>query len=86
VDETEGLFIIEDWHQFGLDYARTLEAWRENFQKNWPKISSKYGDRFYRLWNIYLSLGAGLFKSRRTCLWQIVLTKDGLKRPYRAAR
>jgi len=27
----EGRFLIEDWHNFGADYDRTLMAWWDNF-------------------------------------------------------
>jgi len=29
----EGLFVIEDWHCFGADYDRTLQAWRANVKR-----------------------------------------------------
>jgi len=83
---TEGLFIMEDWHNFSQDYEKTLVAWRENFRQNWPKIEDQYGKRFYRMWTFYLSFAASIFKSRKGQLWQIVLSKDGLRREYRAAR
>jgi cyclopropane-fatty-acyl-phospholipid synthase len=47
---SQGLFVMEDWHNFGADYDKTLMAWNENFEKNWPLLQSKYGDRFYRMW------------------------------------
>jgi cyclopropane-fatty-acyl-phospholipid synthase len=28
----EGLFVVEDWHNFGADYDRTLMAWRANVE------------------------------------------------------
>ncbi|MEM1243515.1 MAG: cyclopropane fatty acyl phospholipid synthase, partial [Pseudomonadota bacterium] len=34
----ENLFIMEDWHNFGPDYAKTLYAWHANFEKNWDKL------------------------------------------------
>ncbi|CAL8075765.1 unnamed protein product [Orchesella dallaii] len=83
----EGLFIIEDWHNFGLDFAKTANAWRSNFQNNWTgQFSQKYGEKFFRLFNFYFIMAEGLFKSRKMQLWQLVLSKDGLKREYRAAR
>ena len=30
-----GLFILEDWHNFGADYDKTLMAWHHNFVQNW---------------------------------------------------
>jgi cyclopropane-fatty-acyl-phospholipid synthase len=83
---TEGLYILEDWHNFSIDYFFTLHGWMDNFKKNWPKISSKYGDRFYRMWMLYLTFGAGAFSSRKFQLWQVVLSKEGLEGGYRSVR
>ena len=32
----EGKFVMEDWHNFGADYDKTLMAWHENFVKVGP--------------------------------------------------
>jgi cyclopropane-fatty-acyl-phospholipid synthase len=32
----EGRLLIEDWHNFGPDYERTLMAWWNNFERAWP--------------------------------------------------
>ena len=84
--DTEGLFILEDWHNFGYDYSKTLMAWHENFNRNWPKISYKYGDRFYRMWNFYLCSASAYFRSRTLQLWQVVLSKNGVSEGYDAPR
>ncbi len=84
---TLGKFIIEDWHNFGPDYLKTLRAWWKNFVKSWPgKLEKKYGDRFYRMWLFYLGCSMAGFASRKTQLWQVVLSKNGLRPEYRAAR
>jgi cyclopropane-fatty-acyl-phospholipid synthase len=74
----EGLWIVEDWHNFGPDYDRTLMAWFHNFDRGWPGLRSKYGDRFYRMWKYYLMASAGSFRARKLQLWQIVLSKGDL--------
>lgn len=45
----EGLFVMEDWHNFGADYDKTLTAWFKNFNRNWPNLkkTGKYDERFY---------------------------------------
>lgn len=78
---TEGLFVIEDWHIFGLDYDLTLMAWHENFEKTWPQLKDKYGEHFYRMWRYYLLSSAGGFRSRENQLWQVVMTKPGNDHP-----
>jgi cyclopropane-fatty-acyl-phospholipid synthase len=77
----EGLFVMEDWHNFGPDYDKTLMAWYQNFNNAWPVLRGKYGDRFYRMWRYYLLSSAGGFRSRSNQLWQIVMTKTGREKP-----
>jgi cyclopropane-fatty-acyl-phospholipid synthase len=71
----EKAWVIEDWHNFGPDYDRTLLAWWMNFDQAWPGLRDRYGDRFYRVWKYYLLGSAAAFRSRVLQLWQIVLTK-----------
>jgi len=82
----EGLFVVEDWHNFGTDYDKTLLAWHHNFKKNWNKIKSNYDDRFYRMWRYYLLSCAGSFRARKNQLWQIVLSKKGVPGGYKSIR
>lgn len=78
----EGLFIVEDLHNFGADYDKTLMAWFENFNRAWPELSKSYSERFYRMWKYYLMSSAASFRSRRIQLWQIVLSKNGVSGGY----
>ena len=82
----EGLFVMEDWHNFGADYDKTLMAWYNNFNKNWNKIKSDCSEKFYRMWKYYLLSFAGSFRSRKNQLWQIVLSKEGVFRGYKIIR
>ena len=77
----EGLFVVEDWHNFGPDYDKTLMAWYQNFNNAWSGLRDRYGDRFYRMWRFYLLSSAGGFRSRTHQLWQIVMTKTGREQP-----
>lgn len=82
----EGLFIMEDWHNFGIYYDKTLMAWHRNFVTHWKEIESHYGDRFYRMWNYYLLSCAGTFRARAIQLWQIVFSKKGVIGGYTSIR
>ncbi len=82
----EHLFIMEDMHNFGAYYDKTLIAWHENFERNWGKLSQKYGERFFRMWKYYLLSFAGSFRSRNIQLWQIVLSKKGIPGGYESIR
>jgi len=82
----EGVFLIEDWHNFGQDYDRTLMAWWRRFDAAWPTLQPSYGDTFYRMWKYYLHSCAGFFRSRQGQLWQLVLTKRTHRGTYRSIR
>lgn len=82
----EERFLIEDWHNFGPDYDRTLMAWWDNFDAAWPQLMEKYDERFYRMWKYYLMSCAAFFRSRQGQLWQLVMSKRGRKGGYRSVR
>ena len=93
---TEGLFVMEDWHNFGTDYDKTLMAWFRNFDAAWPVLRAKYavpceastekGQRFYRMWKYYLLVCAGDFRARDIQLWQVVFSKNGVPGGYTSIR
>jgi cyclopropane-fatty-acyl-phospholipid synthase len=82
----ETLFVMEDWHNFGADYDKTLMAWFSNFDAHWPEIAEKYGTTFYRMWKYYLLACAGSFRARNIELWQLVLSKNGVAGGYQSVR
>ncbi len=79
----DDLLIMEDWHNFGVDYDKTLMAWYEKFTDHWGDLQKNYSDRFYRMWEFYLLSCAATFRSRKNQQWQIVLSKDGVDGGYR---
>lgn len=82
---SEGLLVMEDWHNFGPYYDKTVLAWYANFKQAWPELKDHYDERFYRMWSYYLQSCAAIFRSRDTQLWQIVFSKG--RRPiYQSVR
>lgn len=82
----EALFVIEDWHNFGTDYDRTLQAWRDNVERAWSALPARYDERFRRMWRFYLGASMATFRSRHSQLWQLVLSKGGVNGGYVAPR
>lgn len=78
----EGHFVMEDWHNFGADYDKTLMAWHHNFNMHWDSLKNRYDEKFRRMWNYYLLSCASTFRARQNQLWQIVLSKKGLLNGY----
>jgi cyclopropane-fatty-acyl-phospholipid synthase len=77
----EGLFSLEDLHNIGPDYDRTLMCWWDNFDAAYPELSARYDERFYRMWKFYLQGAAGASRSRDGQLYHLVLTKIGRAQP-----
>jgi len=82
----ENKFIMEDWHNFGENYDRTLMAWYHSFDSQWNDIKKDYDERFYRMWKFYLLTCAGVFRARNIQLWQVVLSKNGIPGGYHSIR
>ena len=63
--------------RFGQDYAETLKLWDERFQAAWGDIRRMGGfdERFRRLWRFYLAYCEAGFRSARTDVIQLALTR-----------
>jgi cyclopropane fatty-acyl-phospholipid synthase-like methyltransferase len=77
--------IIEDVHNFGPDYEKTLLAWHANINKRWREIPN-YDERFRRMWNYYLLSSAAGFRARHIQLLQVVFRPMTSRGAYKAAR
>lgn len=82
----EDFFVIEDWHNFGTDYDKTLMEWHQNVYRFKEAIIGRFGIRFYRMWEYYLLSCAGSFRARKNQLWQIVLSPNGMLGGYQSIR
>lgn len=63
--------------RFGLDYAETLKRWDDRFQAAWSEIQriAGFDERFRRLWRFYLAYCEAGFRSGRTDVVQLALTR-----------
>ena len=81
----DGLLVLEDLHNIGPDYDRTLMEWNHRFQAAWPELEPKYGrlleGRFKRMFEFYLLGCAGFSRARGHHVWQMVLTKNTMPQP-----
>ena len=82
----DGLLVMEDWHNFGPDYDRTLMAWQSNSDRHHKELNSTFDERFHRMWRYYLLSLAGAFRARKIHLWQIVMSKHGVLGGYAPVR
>jgi cyclopropane-fatty-acyl-phospholipid synthase len=81
----DGLFVLDDVHNIGTDYDRTLMEWHGRFERAWPGLQGRYGTlldgRFKRMFEFYLLTSAGFARSRRAQVWQMILTPPGVSQP-----
>jgi len=81
--ESCGLEIV-DIENLRRNYALTLDAWTERFDRNWDQIHAldpvRFDERFRRVWRTYLVSCAEMFRSAhsQTHLFQIVFSKGNI--------
>jgi len=61
-----------------LHYARTLDCWIANFERNIGEIRKMFDERFVRMWRLYLNASSAGFKYNGTRLYQILFS-NGLR-------
>lgn len=66
---------VDDLEPLRRHYQKTLEIWTTNFHKVEEEVISKYGERFYRMWDLYLQACAGSFEAGNIDVVQYLLTK-----------
>jgi cyclopropane-fatty-acyl-phospholipid synthase len=82
----EGRFVLEDWHNMGPNYDRTLMGWWRRFERAWPAFRAQYGDRFFQMFRYYMLTCAGAFRARQVHLYQLVLSPTGVPGGYASTR
>lgn len=77
-----GRYVMEDWHNFGADYDKTLMAWHQRFEEGYAEGAFRCSERMRRMYRYYLLSCAGAFRARDIQLWQIVLSPQGVEGGY----
>jgi cyclopropane-fatty-acyl-phospholipid synthase len=63
-------------HDFGLSYARTLEAWRERFLAGLGQVREQgFDERFIRSWEFYMAYCEGGFRERSIGVSHLLMEK-----------
>ncbi|MDO6427891.1 cyclopropane-fatty-acyl-phospholipid synthase family protein [Thalassotalea sp. 1_MG-2023] len=68
--------VMEELHDIGLHYAKTLADWRKAFLNAWPELSTLgYDEEFKRLWLYYFAYCEGAFLERSTSTVHLIARK-----------
>ena len=78
--EKAGL-IVSDIEVLKLHYAYTLRYWKENCIKNKAQIIEMFDERFFRMWEFYLTGCEIAFKWGDQVVYQLQLTKSYTSTP-----
>lgn len=61
-----------------VHYAKTLDHWSENYEGQYETVVKMYGERFARMWRLYLYGAAASFRYLGSQIYQILFT-NGLR-------
>lgn len=64
-----------DIESLRIHYAMTLDHWANAYEANVEQVREMYGERFVRMWRLYLRASAAAFRQEGINLHQIVFTK-----------
>ncbi len=68
---------LVDVEDIGRHYVETLRHWRENFDRRRDEVRALgYGERFERLWTLYLTYCEAAFLERHVSDVQIIFARD----------
>ena len=68
-------FMIQDIDNLKLHYAKTLMHWTKRFREHEAWVKEHYGERFYRMWELYLVGATASFLYGELTLAQILMVK-----------
>jgi cyclopropane-fatty-acyl-phospholipid synthase len=69
-----GLSLL-DVENLRLHYARTLDMWADNFERNVEIVRQMFDDVFVRMWRLYLRGASAGFKYGELRVFQVLFSK-----------
>ncbi len=67
-------FSVLDVENLRLHYAKTLEKWSENYERNLTEVRELFGNVFVRQWRLFLYSAAAGFRYGESRLFQILFS------------
>jgi len=67
--------LMTDIEILRLHYARTLRAWQQNLHRNRERVIEKMGERFYRMWEFFLTGSEFSFRRLGQMVFQMQLAR-----------
>jgi len=69
-------FEIRSVETIGIHYSRTIKKWHENWVQNEKAVCDKYGQKLYRIWNMFLAWSVLIAANGGSTCFQIICHKN----------
>lgn len=69
-------FEVGHIENIGIHYSHTLHSWYYNWMKNENYINNKYGNYWFRLWQVFLRWSVDIAKQGSSTCWAITAHKN----------
>jgi cyclopropane fatty-acyl-phospholipid synthase-like methyltransferase len=57
-------------------YSLTIQRWHDNWLRNAELVKAKYGERWFRIWHLFLAWSASIAAQGNAACFQLVLNKN----------
>ena len=69
-------FEIHSVENIGIHYSITIDRWYDNWMANRDKVTEKYGEYWFRLWQVFLGWSVHIAKQGNSTCFQIACNKQ----------
>ena len=59
-----------------IHYSWTIQRWHEHWLRNESQVKAKYGERWFRIWHMFLAWSASIAQQGNAACFQLVLNKN----------
>lgn len=78
-------FELHRMENCGTHYARTIQMWHRNWIKNRSAVVDKYGERWWRLWDVFLAWSTMVARQGTSAVYMMVCSKNLYQDQFSAA-
>jgi cyclopropane fatty-acyl-phospholipid synthase-like methyltransferase len=69
-------FEVQSVENIGIHYSKTIDDWHTNWYKNREKVLEKYGERIFRIYEVFLAWSVVIARHGGSTAYQIVCHKN----------
>jgi hypothetical protein len=69
-------FEIHSVENVSIHYALTIQRWHTNWVSNHDAILKAYGERWFRIWNLFLAWSTLIARQGNAACFQVVMNKN----------